>query len=389
VNEWLIDAADLLAEPDPGPTPWLVDDLIVDKAIVAAVGRWKTTKSYALLDICISIASGRPAFGKLAIPHPGLVVFVNEESGRDALWRRLDALCRGRAINPEELRDRLLLGANARVKLDEPDWQERLLELGQRVRPRLFVFDPLARMKAPARDENAQKEMAVPIEYLRLLRDETDAATLFVQHTGRQGEHMRGSSDLESVWETKLEWKREGESFEIKSSHREAEPGPAISYRINWDAGTRTIRFDLEVDELEARVIAYRAEHPNASANEVDEHVEGNRQRILTILRTLKESGSETPEPPRNHPPSAPPEGGSPGGPFRAPGTTTQAPGSENTEPLPFNNGADRPFPILGDELYPLLLANAAEAGHITEAEFDKTLALHNRIAQALEANHG
>src|SRR5205809_1058849 len=46
VTGWLVDAAELLAEPDPGPTPWLVDELIVDRAIVAAVGRWKTTKSY-------------------------------------------------------------------------------------------------------------------------------------------------------------------------------------------------------------------------------------------------------------------------------------------------------------------------------------------------------
>jgi hypothetical protein len=49
----------------------------------------------------------------------------------------------------------------------------------------------------------------------------------------------------------------------------------------------------------------------------------------------------------------------------------------------------DRPFPILGDDMYPLLLADAAEAGHTTEAEFEATLARHHRIVQALEANHG
>lgn len=120
MTAWLTDAADLLAEPDPGPTPWLVENLIVDQAIVAAVGRWKVTKSYGLLDICIAVATGRPAFGTLKIPNPGPVIFINEESGRRALWRRLDALCRGRAIPPEELRGRLLVAANERVKLDDP-----------------------------------------------------------------------------------------------------------------------------------------------------------------------------------------------------------------------------------------------------------------------------
>src|SRR5439155_16862303 len=84
---WLLDAADLLAEPDPGPVAYLVEDLIVEGALTAAVGRWKTTKSYAMCELAISIASGRPAFGGLSISTPGPVVFVIEERGRDALWR--------------------------------------------------------------------------------------------------------------------------------------------------------------------------------------------------------------------------------------------------------------------------------------------------------------
>src|SRR6186713_2525482 len=101
VASWLIDGAALLAEGDPGPTPYLIQDVIVDQALTAAVGRWKTSKSYGLLDMCISIATGLPAFGVFTIPEPGPVVFVNEESGRAALRRRLDDLSRGRAIAPE------------------------------------------------------------------------------------------------------------------------------------------------------------------------------------------------------------------------------------------------------------------------------------------------
>ena len=43
--------------------------------------------------------------------------------GGAALHRGLDALCRGRAIDAEELRGRLKLAANARVKLDDHDLQ--------------------------------------------------------------------------------------------------------------------------------------------------------------------------------------------------------------------------------------------------------------------------
>jgi hypothetical protein len=210
--QWLLDAAELLSEPDPGPTPWLVSDLIVDGALIAVVGRWKTAKSYGVLELCIAVATGRPAFGAFAVPAPGRVIFVNEESGKAALWRRLDALCRGRATDPESLRDCLYVAPNARVKLDDPGWQEQLLEYGRELEPRLIVFDPLARMKAPSRKENVQEEMAPLIEFMRELRDATGAGVLFVHHTGHQGEHMRGASDLESAWETEapLEARRPG-----------------------------------------------------------------------------------------------------------------------------------------------------------------------------------
>jgi AAA domain len=148
IQPWLLDAAELLGRGDPGPTPWLVENLIVDRALTAVVGRWKTTKSYGVLDMCIAIATGRDAFGVFSVPVPGPVVFVNEESGEAALWRRLDALCRGRAIPTDELRGRLYVAANKRIKLDDEAWQAEILAEGLHLRPRLFVFDPLARGSA-------------------------------------------------------------------------------------------------------------------------------------------------------------------------------------------------------------------------------------------------
>lgn len=296
---WLIDAAQLLSEPDPGPTPWLVEDLIVDKAIVAAVGRWKTTKSYGLLDMCISIATGEPAFGAYQVPEPGPVVFVNEESGRAALWRRLDSLCRGRAINPERLRGNLLLGANARIKLDSKEWQEELISLAQ-LQPRLFIFDPLARMKQARREENAQTDMAELIEFMRLLRDETGAAVCFVHHTGHQGEQMRGTSDLESVWETRLTWKRDGQSpnVTVTSEHREAEPAEPLTYQIRFDTETRTMRFAaVEKDGTPAladRILAELEAHETdgMTTDEVRSIVNVRRSDVARTLESMEVAGT-------------------------------------------------------------------------------------------------
>jgi hypothetical protein len=299
IGHWLVDGADLLAEPDPGPTPWLIENLIVDQAIVAAVGRWKTTKSYSVLDLSVSIATGTPAFGTLEIPNPGPVVFVNEESGRAALWRRLDALCRGRAIEPEKLRGRLMVAPNARVKLDSQDWQQRLLELGVSLRPRLFVFDPLARMKAPGREENAQSAMATLVEFIRQLRDHSGAAVLFVHHTGHAGGNMRGSSDLESFWETRLSWVRDGQSplVTLESEHREAEAGDPLQYRIAWDTLTRSMRFELlnradSLPALEDRIIGWLREHLDQKAEEVAKGLQVRTSDVRNTLNRLAEAGT-------------------------------------------------------------------------------------------------
>jgi putative DNA primase/helicase len=286
---WLVDAADLLAEPDPGPTRYLVQDLIVDQALVAAVGRWKTTKTYGFLDIAISVRTGLSAFGAFEVCDPGPVVFVIEESGKAALRRRIDALLRGRAIEPERLRG-LHVAANERVKLDNPEWQKRLIDAGQALRPRLFVFDPLARMKSPTREESAQAEMATVIEFLRLLRDETGAAVAFVHHTGHTGGHMRGSSDLESVWETRLTWTRDGQSplVTVQAEHREAEAAEPIEYRIAWNALTRSMRFDLttrpHVPALEERIATWLTEHRDQKTEDV---ATGLGVRKGDVFRTL------------------------------------------------------------------------------------------------------
>lgn len=297
--DWLIDGGALLDEPDPGPTPWLVENLIVDQAIVAAVGRWKTTKSYALLDVCISIATGRPAFGSLDVPQSGPVVFVNEESGRTALKRRLDSLCRGRGIRSDEIRGQLHLGANAHVRLDEDSWLKELVALGQSIEPRLFVFDPLARMKRSDRDESASKDMGAVIDFIRQLRDQTGAAVCYVHHTGHSGDHQRGTSDLESFWESKLTWKRDGQSkiVEVAREHREAEGNEPFRYALAWDAVTRTMRLEAIEDSTRsenahAAVLAYLEENPGASGREVEQAVPGRATLIRKVLEQLESAGT-------------------------------------------------------------------------------------------------
>jgi len=286
---WLERASDLLREPDPGPTPHLVDELLVDTSMFAIVGSWKVAKTWAVLEMCRAIVSGAPAFGRYAVSEPGPVIVALEESGRAALHRRLDALVRGNAQSADELEE-LWFAANLRIKLDEPGWQERLLEAGRALHPRAVFFDPLVRMKGASRNENEQLEMGPVLEFQRRLRDEIEAAVGFVHHAGHDGQRMRGSSDLEAFWESKLTIAKDGEGFRLVTpEHREAESPLGFRFRLAWEGDTRSMRLVADTDPRVQKIAELLDRDPEASANEIFKDIGGNRPEVLKLVAEEKE----------------------------------------------------------------------------------------------------
>ena len=81
---------------------------------------------------------------------------------------------------------------------------------------------------------------------------------------------MRGSSDLAGYWESAITVKkRDDAQREIQAEHREAEASPATIYRADFDSTTNSVRLNVVGGTARAKVAAYLADHPDASANEV------------------------------------------------------------------------------------------------------------------------
>jgi RecA-family ATPase len=240
--DWLGRASDLLEEPDPGPTPFLVEELIVEQAIAAVVGAYKVAKSYTLLELAVAIVAGRAAFDAYAVPQTGPVVMVMEESGRAAFHRRLDALRRGYALDSAKLAE-LYFAANHGVRLNERDWQERLLLAGVTLEPRAIMLDPLVRLKGATVDEDRQREMGPVLDFMRRLRDESGAAVLYSHHTGHKGTTQRGSSDLEGYWESRLQIEKDEKegTRTVTADHREAESGYSFRFLLHFDGESRSL----------------------------------------------------------------------------------------------------------------------------------------------------
>jgi hypothetical protein len=324
---WYESAAELLAEPDPGETPFLVPNLIVEGSVAQLVGPPKKGKTYVLLDLAIAVATGGKALGRFAVPAAGPVLLVLEESGRAALHRRLDRLARGRAVAPGRLHH-FHYAANRRVKLDDEEWRDRLRATCRQVDWRLIAFDPYARLKGSS-DEDSQKESGPVLDFLRELRDLSSSTVIYVAHTGHEGTRQRGSSDFESYYESKLTIVEKSGKRTLTADHREAEASGPFELSFRFDGATRTLRIDADEDDLARRVREYLEEHPDASANTVVDAVEGNRQRILELVKRLREGGSESEEPPGTTPSGQRRDGGSTEGLYEASGTTPTDPPAE------------------------------------------------------------
>src|SRR5262249_47913014 len=177
---------------------------------------------------------------------------------------------------------------------------------GRQLEPRLFVFDPVARMKASDRNENEQTAMSPIIEFWRELWQETGAAVALVNHMGHQGGNIRGTSDMETAWETRRQWSKTTSEVTIRSEHRDAE-GLEFKYRIEWDGRTRSMRFEAVRMPLETWLRKYFSEHPEASGNDAYDAAQGRSDRprkttFLDLVKRVLEGGSQI----GNHPGTTP-----------------------------------------------------------------------------------
>jgi hypothetical protein len=297
--------ADLLRQPDPGPKPMLVEGFAAAKAVVEVLGPYKGGKTWVVLEIAAAVASGRPAFGELAV-QSGPVVLILEEASKEDLQRRMGMLGRGWAQEPEAF-ESIHYSANQRIRLDDPKCRAWLLSETEQIRPALTITEPLVRLKGADTDENDQRSIGRILDFFGEVRDRSGGAVLFAHHSGHYGNHSRGSSDIEAMWESKIVIDRRNGKRYIRAEHRDAEPSDEFGLRLDFDEDTRSVRLVLDRGKIEAsetdndtasklsektRKRIRELHAADLSANEIHKLVGGSRPNVLAYIKNL-EGGAE------------------------------------------------------------------------------------------------
>jgi len=172
----LIDAADFLAEPIDAP-PELIAGILHAGSKLVLGGTSKSFKTWTLLDLAISIATGADWLGRRTAQ--GKVLFVNFEIQPHAWQRRIVGVAhaKGVKIKPGVIKLSNLRGHAA-------DFRELIPRIIQRCRAEklaLIVLDPIYKLYGST-DENSAGNVALLLNSLEKLATTTGAAVAFAAH---------------------------------------------------------------------------------------------------------------------------------------------------------------------------------------------------------------
>lgn len=222
----------------PADERFLVDDLWAEGAVGIVGGEPKCCKSFLALDLCVTVASGRPALRRFAVDRPGPVLLFAAEDALHVVRDRLDGIAAAAGTRLDALPLHVITAPVVRLDLERDRKALRHTVAG--LRPRLLVLDPFVRLHRV--NENSSDEVAPLLAHLRELQREHDVAVLLVHHArkgghARPGQALRGSSELHAWGDSNLYLRRDRDRLVLTVEHRAAASMPPIDIELATDGG--------------------------------------------------------------------------------------------------------------------------------------------------------
>jgi hypothetical protein len=217
-----------------GPTAsWLVRELWSHCAVGFVAGHPKAGKSFMVLDLAVSVASGTPCLGHFPVEHQGPALVYLAEDTLPCVRERIAALCAHRGL-PIEALDLYCITAPS-LRLDNAADQARLAATLDAHKPRLLVLDPLVRLHAC--DENRADEVSALLGFLRTLQRQHQVAIVVVHHLSKKhrrdlGQSLRGSGDLHAWSDSSAYLVRRHDQIVVTLEHRSEKAPPPLTLTL-------------------------------------------------------------------------------------------------------------------------------------------------------------
>lgn len=211
----LLDTDGLDGIPEPVA---LVGKLLYLDTLAWMFGAPGSCKSFTALDLAGCVATGEVWHGSRT--KSGRVMYVAAE-GVSGLKSRVRAWESSRGIR---MRDVEFLSVAVQAS-NAAEWAA-FVELAKERAPSLLIIDTQARVSVGL-EENSATEMGRFVGRIEELRAATGACVLVIHHTGRGGEHMRGSIALDGAASTLIKVARQEDIVDVECVKQK--DGPAWS----------------------------------------------------------------------------------------------------------------------------------------------------------------
>jgi hypothetical protein len=233
----LVDAADFLAQPIDPPAQ-LVAGLLHKGSKLALGGSSKSFKTWSLLDLALSVASGSPWLGRETAP--GRVLFLNFEIQPHPWQSRIRAVAAAKGI---ELRQGMLTLWNLRgFAADHRKLMPRVVQRCQAEGFSLVVLDPVYKLYSAGMDENAAGDVAALLNAFEELAVGSGAAVAFGAHFAKG--NSAGKEPLDRISGSGV-FARDPDSLLMFTKHEEEDCftvdailrnfAPAAPFVVRWE----------------------------------------------------------------------------------------------------------------------------------------------------------
>lgn len=182
-------------------------------------GAAKSNKSYTVLNMGLSIASGEPLFGArypsgtpvFPVPHAARVLLIEQEIGGNGLKGRLKGIL---TAKPEwQAVPFYIVSKDLSLRMDTDEGIAAIEREIEAIKPKVLILDPLSKMHLA--DENSAQEMGAVMRTGDHWIEKYKVSIIYVHHTGlaawdpanprRGGARLRGSSVVFADVDTMIE----------------------------------------------------------------------------------------------------------------------------------------------------------------------------------------
>lgn len=175
-----------------GGVSWLVDEWLPDKSITFLVSPPESYKTWILLDLAVSVASGTPFLGRYQINNPGPTMIIQQEDSHEGLTDRL-ALIVEQKLNavPKLEGDTwqvpsmpdlpIYVHPSRQLRFDNKKVMEELEQQIATIRPKVIMIDPL--YSTTASTDNYMADLANQMMALKTFRDKYGCSFLIAHHS--------------------------------------------------------------------------------------------------------------------------------------------------------------------------------------------------------------